>query len=133
MQPRASCSPSPESRSLFNAPNESSVLQADLYHISHDGAFQFPRTILKRKFYSREIGADKSKRADAVYCAECGRGENGDSRSYGSGLRPAKVDENESKALHVFNGLGHVFDPECTGLTDFKRLPCIGTPGILLC
>jgi len=29
-----------------------------------------------------------------------------------SGLRPAKLDENESRPLRVFNGLVHVFDPE---------------------
>ena len=28
------------------------------------------------------------------------------------GLRPAKLDENESRPLRVFNGLAHVFDPE---------------------
>ena len=27
------------------------------------------------------------------------------------GLRPAKLHENESKPLHVFNGLAHIFDP----------------------
>ena len=27
------------------------------------------------------------------------------------GLRPAKLDENESRPLRVFNGLAHVFDP----------------------
>jgi hypothetical protein len=32
------------------------------------------------------------------------------------GLRPAKLHENESKPLHVFNGLAHVFDPGWKGV-----------------
>jgi hypothetical protein len=35
------------------------------------------------------------------------------------GLRPAKLHENESKPLHVFNALAHVFDPETRGLQLF--------------
>jgi hypothetical protein len=33
------------------------------------------------------------------------------SKSVIQGLRPAKLHENESKPLHVFNGLAHISDP----------------------
>ena len=32
------------------------------------------------------------------------------------GLRPAKLDENDSRPLRVFNGLAHVFDPGSKGV-----------------
>jgi hypothetical protein len=61
-----------------------------------------------------------------IWVQQC-RATRGIKRRFGvksviQGLRPAKLHENESKPLHVFNGLAHVFDPALDYLIGEKLM-----------